>query len=177
MIDVSGVLRSCTIIFIRSSRTFSSSFCFRGRLELEQRAHARAEHQAVVRLREEVVPARLDRLHPIRRVVEGRDEDDRDARRARIALDAPADLEPGGPVVDAEVPRRHRDVEDAEVRHLVEADLHRRRSVGRGDRPEAQDVELVEQQLHVRRHVVGDEDDRRVGGRGRELRHRLRDAP
>ena len=47
-------------------------------LELEQTPNARAEHEPVVRLGEEVVAAGFDRLDAIGRVVERRDEDDRE---------------------------------------------------------------------------------------------------
>ncbi len=142
-------------------------------LELEQAADARAEHQAVVRLGEEVVAARLDRLDTIGRVVQRRDEDDRNALRARIALDPPADLEPGRPVVHAEVAGRHRHVEDAQVRPTLEAHRQRRRAIRRRERAKSQHVELVEQQLHVRRHVVGDENQRGVRGRAVVLHVRI----
>ena len=132
------------------------------RLELEQAAHARAEHEAVVRLGEEVVAAGLDRLDAIGRVVERRDEDDGNALRARIALDAAADLESRRAIVDAEVAGGHRHVEDAEVGTMLEARGERRRSVRGGDGAEAQHVQLIEQQLDVRRDVVGDENQRRI---------------
>ena len=80
-------------------------------------------------------------------------------------------------VVHAEVAGGHRDVEDAEVGLLLEAGGERRRPVVRRDRAEAEHVELVEEQLHVRRNVVGDEDERRVGRGRRELGHRIRGAP
>ena len=43
--------------------------------------------------------------------------------------------------------------------------------------PEAEDVELVEQQLHVRRHVVRDEDQRGVGRWWGKLAHSIRVVP
>ena len=142
-------------------------------LELEQTANARAEHEAVVRLREEIVAARLDRLDAIGRVVERGHEDDGHALRARIALDAPAHLEARGPVVDAEVARRHRDVEDAEVRAMLETRRKRRRAVRRGNRAEPQHVQLIEQKLDVRRDVVGDEYQRRVSRRSGAFHERV----
>ena len=48
---------------------------------------------------------------------------------------------------------------------MLEARGERARPVGRGDGAKAEHVQLVEQQLHVRRHVVRDEDQRCVGGR------------
>ena len=42
--------------------------------------------------------------------------------------------------------------------------------------PEAEDVQLIEQQLHVRRHVVRDEDQRGVGRRWGKFTHAIRVA-
>ena len=50
----------------------------------------------------------------------------------------------------------------------------RRRPIVGGDGAEPEDVKLVEQQLHVRGHVVRDEDERRVGRRRSQLGHALR---
>ena len=50
------------------------------------------------------------------------------------------------------------------IRAVLEAGRERARPVGRGDGAEAEHVQLVEQQLDVRRHVVGDEDQRCIRG-------------
>ena len=92
----------------------------RRELETQQRAHARTEDLPVVRFRQKVIPAGLDRLHAIGRVVERGDEDDGNARRARIALDATAHFEARRAIVDTQITRGHRDIENAEVRLLLE---------------------------------------------------------
>ena len=141
-----------------------------GALELEERAHAGAEHQPVVRLEQEVVAAGLDALHPVGRVVERGDEDDGDARRARVALDAAAHFEAGIAVGDPEVAGRHRDVENAEVGMVLEAGGHRPGAVVGSDRAKPEQGQLVGQQLDVGVDVVGDEDERgelRAGARHR----------
>ena len=56
----------------------------------------------------------------------------------------------------------------------VGADAQRRRPVVGGDRAEAEDVQLIEQELHVRGHVVRDEDERCVGRRWGQLAHAVR---
>src|SRR6185503_690389 len=114
----------------------------RRRLQLEQRADARTEYESVVRLRQEVVATGLDRLDAIRGVVERRDEDDGDPRRARIALDAATDLEAGRAVVDTQIARRHRDVENAEVGMSFGAHAKGRGAIVRRHGPEAEDVKL-----------------------------------
>ncbi len=123
-----------------------------------------------MRLRQKVVAAGLDRLHAIGRVVERGDEDDGDACGARIALEPPADLEARGAVVAAEGARRHRDVENAEVRPVRVAGVDRRRAIDRFDDAVAERAELIVQQLDVRRNVVGDENQRRGGS---AVRHGL----
>jgi hypothetical protein len=134
-----------------------------GALELDEAPHPRAEHEAVVRLRQELVAAGLDGLHAVGRVVERRDEDDRRARRARVALEPPAHLEAGGAVGHAEVAGGHRHVEQADVRAPLERQREGARPVVGGDRPVPEELKLIGEQLHVGRHVVGDEDERRVG--------------
>ena len=118
-----------------------------------------------MRLGEEIVAAGLDRLHAVGRVVQRRDEDDRDARRARIALDPAAHLEAGAAVVASQIARGHRHVEDAEIRFVLEARDKRAGPVGRGDRAKSEHVELIEEKLDVRRDVVRDENERGVGRR------------
>ena len=110
-----------------------------------------------MRLGEKVVAAGLDAAHPVAGVVERGDEYHRNAGGARVALDAAADFEPGGAVVDAEVARRHRDIEDAEIGMMLEGRRHRGRSVDGGYRFVTQAVQLVEQQLDVGGNVVSDE--------------------
>jgi hypothetical protein len=46
---------------------------------------------------------------------------------------------------------------------MFEAGRKCRRPVGRGNGPVPQYVELIEKQLHVRRNVVGDENQRGIG--------------
>ena len=128
--------------------------------ELEKASHARAEDEAIVRLGQKIVAASLDGLHPIAGVVERRDEYHWNARRARVALDTPADLEAGGPVVTPQVAGWHRDIENAKVGAMRGRRFNRRRSVLGGDRAIAEHVELVEQQLHVGGHVVRHENER-----------------
>ena len=53
------------------------------RLQLEQASDAGTKDQAVVRLGEKIVATGLDSLHPVARIVQRGDENDRDARRAR----------------------------------------------------------------------------------------------
>ena len=76
-----------------------------------------------------------------------------------IALDAAANLESGGSGIHAKVAGRHRHVEDAEIRRMLEAGRDRGRSVVRRDGAIAECVQLVEQQLDVGRNVIGNEDD------------------
>ena len=128
-----------------------------GTLELEQTADARAKHVTVVRLQEEVIPTGLDRLQPVRRVVERRDEDHRDPRGPRVSLEPTADLEPGLPRLDTEVARRHRDVEDADVRMVLRASRERRRTIHGVDHTAAERGQLVAQQFDVRLHIVRDQ--------------------
>ena len=77
----------------------------------------------------------------------------------------------GARVVDAEVAGGHRHVEDAEVGMAFGADPQRRRAVVGRDGAEAEDVQLVEEELHVRGHVVRDEDERGVSRRWGQLAH------
>jgi hypothetical protein len=147
----------------------------RGGLQLEQGPDACAEHEPIVRLREEVVATGLDGLDAIGGIVERGHEDHGDARRTRVALDAAAHLESGRTIIDAEVAGGHRHVEDAQVRLLLEARLQRGWAVVRCDRAKAEHVQLVKEQLHVRGDVVRHEDDRRVGWRGDYAGHAIRD--
>ena len=94
-------------------------------LELEQTSNTGAKDEAIVRLGEKIVAAGFDRLHAIGGVVERRDEDDGNVLRARIALDAPANLEAGGSIVAAEITGRHRHVEDTEIGLALEAGAER----------------------------------------------------
>jgi len=48
---------------------------------------------------------------------------------------------------------------------VIEARSQCRRAIGCGDGAKPQHVQLVEQQFHVRRHVVGDENQRSIRGR------------
>src|SRR5205814_8978268 len=87
----------------------------RRRLQLEQAANASAEHEPIVRLREEVVTTRFDRLHAVGRVVQRGHEYDRNILRPRIALDATTDLEPRRAIVATEITGGHRHRENAEI--------------------------------------------------------------
>jgi hypothetical protein len=115
-----------------------------------------------VRLREEVVAAGLDALHAVGGVVERRDEDDGRARGARVALEAPAHLEAGQAVGDAEVPGGHAHVEQADVGSRRERQGERAGPVLREDGAEAEQLQLVREELDVGGHVVGDQHERRL---------------
>jgi hypothetical protein len=62
------------------------------------------------------------------------------------------------------------------MRIALGAHPKRRRAVVRRDGAEAEDVQLIEQELDVRGDVVGDEDQRRIRRRWRELAHAVRAA-
>jgi len=110
-----------------------------------------------VRLGKKVVAAGLDTANAVARVVERGDEYHWNSRGARIALDAAANLETGGAIVDAEIPGRHRHIEYAEIRMMLEGRRNRRRSVDGRYRLVAEAVQLVEQQLDVGGNVVSNE--------------------
>jgi hypothetical protein len=65
-------------------------------------------------------------------------------------------------MIDAEVARRHGDIPDAQIGMFLHAGTIRGRAVDRRDGAETERMKLVEQKLNVRRHVVGDEDERRL---------------
>src|SRR5207302_7762349 len=113
-------------------------------LEFEQAAHARAQHQPVVGLGKKIVAASFDPAYTIAGVVERCDEDHRNPRCARISLDAPTHFKPRRAVVDAEIPGRHRDIENAKIRMLLEGGSDRRRTIRSRYRLVAEAVKLVE---------------------------------
>jgi hypothetical protein len=76
-------------------------------LELERRAHARDQLDAVERLADVVVGARQKGIRQAVHVIERRDHDDRSVDIARIGADARAGLDP--------VHLRHHDVEQHDV--------------------------------------------------------------
>ena len=85
-------------------------------------------------LGDEVIAPGLDRLDAIAALVEGRDEDDRDAAGARIALEPATDFEAGRPIVHLQVARRHVDVENDERRLPGKRQVERRGPVVRDER-------------------------------------------
>ena len=126
--------------------------------------------------RAEIVGPGLKPRDTVRRLITRGDHDDRQIGRPRIGLDTPADFEAGVAVIAAEVARRHRDVEDAEIGAMLEARREGAGPVRRGDGAKAEDVQLVEQELDVRRDVVGDENQWSVWGWLSELHVSLTDG-
>src|SRR6185437_796646 len=129
-------------------------------LELEQAAYTGAEHETIVRLGQKVVAASFDTFHAVGGVVQRRHEDDWNARSPWVALDTATHFESRGSVIDAQLPGGHRDVENTQVGVMLDARSDRRRPIDGRDRAEAQSLQLVEQKLHVRRHIVGDQNER-----------------
>ena len=125
-----------------------------GCLELQQAAHARAEHESIVRLGKKIVATGLDPADPVAGVVQRRDENHRYARSSGIALYAAANLEAGGPIIHPEISCGHGDVEYAEIGVPLERGGYCRRAVSGGGGRIAQTVQLVEQELDVGGDVV-----------------------
>src|SRR5437868_10202995 len=125
-----------------------------GCLELQQAAHARAEHESIVRLGKKIVATGLDPADPVAGVVQRRDENHRYARSSGIALYAAANLEAGGPIIHPEISCGHGDVEYAEIGVPLERGGYCRRAVSGGGGRIAQAVQLVEQELDVGGDVV-----------------------
>ena len=99
----------------------------------------------VVRLGQEIIASRFDRPHTVGRIVKRSNENHRNSRGPRVALDAATHLEACRAVVDAEVTSRHGHVEDAEIGMLLERGGYSRRTIYGGDRVVTQTVQLVQQ--------------------------------
>ena len=126
----------------------------------------------MVRFREKIVAAGLDRFHAVAGVAKRGHEDHGDARGARVAFHAAAHFEAGRAVIDAEVTGGHRDVENREIGAAVETRRQRRRRITRHHGAKAERFELVDEQLDVRIHIVGNEDQRQRPGNGGHRRLR-----
>ena len=59
-----------------------------------------------------------------------------------------------------EITGRHRDIQNTEIGTMLDARGYGGGAIYGADGAEPECFELIEQKLHVRRHVVGDEDQR-----------------
>ena len=121
-------------------------------LQPDEALHPGDQRNVVDRLGEEVVGAGFEPGHPVRRLVEGGDDDDRDMGGARIGLQAPAGLEA--------VHARHHDVEKDDVALAAGADLDRLRPVHCGDHLEVLGRQARLEELYIGDVVVDDENSR-----------------
>ena len=128
-------------------------------LRPQQRAEP-GEQQAIIdRLGQEVVRPRLQPAHALGLVGQGGDHHDRHMGRARLRLQAPADL--------IAIHARHHDVEQDHIRHPARHDGQRLRP-GPGQRDLVIFVEqLGFEQAAIRRHVIDHQDPRRHATRPR----------
>src|SRR5690606_33121970 len=143
------------------------------KLEPKQRPNAGTEDEPVVRLGKEVVATRLYGAHTVTGLVKRGDEDYGYSLRAWITLDPATHFKSCGPILNAKVTGRHRDVEDAHVRHVLQAGLQGRRTVVSRYGSKAQRVQLNLQKLHIGGYVVCHQNERCIRVRDDGVRHEL----
>jgi hypothetical protein len=65
-------------------------------------------------------------------------------------------------MIDTQLAGWHRNVQYAQIRVMLDARSDRARPIDRSHSAETKCLQLVEQKLHVRRYVIGDENERRL---------------
>ena len=121
-----------------------------------KRPDARIEHEPVVRLGQKIVASRLDRANAIGGIAKRGNKDDRNARGARIALEAAAHFETSLTVAHPELTGGHRDIEDREIRPMRNRHRERRRRITRDHAAKTERLQLIDEQFDIRIHVIGD---------------------
>ena len=125
----------------------------RDHLEAHQRTHPRHQRDVGDRLGQEVVRARFQPPHPVGRLAERGDHDDRNMMRRRIGFEAAANFEA--------VQIRHQHVEQDDIAQPPPANCQRLLPAHRDHDIEIFRGESRLQQLDVGEHVVDDQDPRR----------------
>lgn len=122
----------------------------RDRLQPHETAHAREQGRILDRLGQKIVRPGIEPLEAIARLVERRHHHDGDMGRRRRGLESAAGLETVHAV--------HHHVQQDEIAQALLADGNGIGTVGRRDDVEIFRRELHLEKLHVRGHVVDDQD-------------------